>query len=149
MSRSPAKLKSIMNRMSQAGRDQPSGDQIMVPNVVTRSRKIWLRIPTAQSPQRAGKDGHVHLRQRQIRKASVASSSVQIGRQTSECVRLRCQVTISIGSFEKNSRRTSESGKIEPSITDQVITRLLSTGSGGKRSLPLNTALAMSAPAMP
>ena len=62
---------------------------------------------------------------------------------------LRCQVTMSIGSLEKYSRRTSESGKIAASMTDQVMTRRLFTGQGGKTSPPRKTAFAMSAPAMP
>ena len=45
---------------------------------------------------------------------------------------LRCQVTMSIGSLEKYSRRTSESGKIAASMTDQVMTRRLFTGQGEK-----------------
>src|SRR5579863_1046048 len=143
MSRIAVKVKSMMKRMSQAGRDHWSGDQIMVPNLVTRSRKMWLRIPAAQNPQSARNEGESHLRQRQIRSVMAAKSNAHRGRQRSEWVMLRCQVTMSSGSWEKYSRRTSESGKIAASITDQVMTRRLFTGMGGKTSPPRKTAFAM------
>src|SRR5215469_1565525 len=79
---------------------------------------------------------------------STASRSVQIGRQSNECVKLRCQVTISIGSREKNSRKTSASGKVAPSVSTQVMMRGLSGDSEGRKSPPFNTALARSAPAI-
>ncbi len=121
----------------------------MVPKLVTRSRKMWLRIPTPQRPQSARYEGESHLRQQQIASVRAASNTAQIGRQSSECVMLRCQVMINIGFGEMKSRRTSESGKMAPSMSDHVMMRRLFTGSGGKRSAPLNAAFAMSAPAMP
>src|SRR5882724_3953932 len=39
--------KSTIKIRSHAGRDHASGDHTMVPNVVTKSRKMWLRIPIA------------------------------------------------------------------------------------------------------
>ena len=42
----PVSVKSKMKIMSQAGRDQLSGDQIIVPKLVTRSSRMWLKIPT-------------------------------------------------------------------------------------------------------
>ncbi len=58
----------------------------MVPKLVTRSRKMWLRIPTPQRPQSARYEGESHLRQRQIASVRAASNKAQIGRQSSECV---------------------------------------------------------------
>src|SRR5215471_12523834 len=129
-----------MNRRSQAGRLHTSGDQIMVPNVVTRSRKMWLRMPAAHRPNSAGKEGDSHLRQRQIANVSRARSALQTGQHSKECVMLRCQVTMSISLVEKKSRTTSESGKIAPSMSVQVTTCFLLTGIAGKRSPPLNAA---------
>src|SRR5580704_13686498 len=106
-------------------------------------------MPTAQSPHSARYDGESHLRQRQMANVSAASRTVQIGRHSNECVMLRCQLIISIEFRETKSQRTSESGKIAPSVSAQVMMRRLFTGSGGKTSDPLNTAFARSAPAMP
>src|SRR5437879_6401621 len=110
---------------------------------------MWLRMPTAQRPQRARYDGGSHLRQRQIASVRAASKTVQTGKQSNECVMLRCQVTINIGLLEIKSRRTSESGKMAPSVSDHVMTRRLFTETGGNRSAPLNAAFARSAPAIP
>ena len=40
-------MKSMMKIKSHAGRDHLIGDQTIVPKDVTRSRRIWLRMPTA------------------------------------------------------------------------------------------------------
>src|SRR5215470_5163321 len=58
------KVMSMMKRKSQAGRDQLSGDQIIVPKLVTRSSKMWLKMPTAYSAASGKKDGASHLRER-------------------------------------------------------------------------------------
>src|SRR6202035_2085255 len=84
MRRIAVKLKSRMNRISQAGRDQLYGDQIMVPKTVTRSRKMWLRMPAAQRPQRVRYEGESHLRQRQMASVIAARSTDQIGKQINE-----------------------------------------------------------------
>jgi len=47
MSRIALNVKSMMKTKSQVGRDHFTGDQIIVPNDVIRSIKMWLRIPTA------------------------------------------------------------------------------------------------------
>src|SRR5580704_10184517 len=138
-----------MNKMSQAGRDHSSGDQIFVPYVVSRSRKMWLRIPTAYNAVNAKNEGVSHLRQRAIAPVSPARMTDQIGIKSSECVRLRCQVIISIGLLEKNSRRTSESGKIAPTINTQVVSRFFPIADGGNRSRPPKAALLIKAPAIP
>src|SRR5229473_660634 len=39
-------VKSTMKTRSQAGRDHCNGDQIMVPKEVTKSSRMWLRMPT-------------------------------------------------------------------------------------------------------
>src|SRR5208337_1487439 len=143
------KLKSTMNMMSHAGRDHASGDQIIVPKVVTRSRKMWLRIPMAQIPHSAMNEGASHFRHFATTLVSPARITVQIGRQSNECVMLRCQVSISNSLCEKRSRRTSLSGKTAPSIKDQVMRRRLLSDRGENRSRPPNTALLISAPAMP
>src|SRR5579871_6836158 len=57
ISRIAVNVKSTMKSKSHAGRDHPSGDQIMVPNVVTKSRKIWLKIATAHKPNSGKNDG--------------------------------------------------------------------------------------------
>ena len=62
---------------------------------------------------------------------------------------LRCHVRISIGLLEKNSRNMSESGKIAPSISDQVTMRAQLMGREANMSSPRNAALAISAPAIP
>src|SRR5258707_1667010 len=98
-----------MKRISQAGRDHLYGDQIMVPKLVTRSRKMWLSMPTAQRPQSARYEGESHLRQRQIASVRADSKTAQIGRQSTESVMLRCQVMINIGFSDMKSRRPSES----------------------------------------
>ena len=72
-----------------------------------------------------------------------------MGSITSECVMLRCQVTINSRSLEKKSRITSESGKIAPSISDQVRMRPRFIGREANMSSPRNRAFPISAPAMP
>src|SRR5208337_562117 len=124
------KLKSTMNRMSQAGRDHASGDQIIVPKVVTRSRKMWLRIPIAQIAHSARKEGASHFRHFATMRVSPPRITAQIGRQSNECVMLRCQVSISNSLCENKSRRTSLSGKTAPSINDHVIRRCLLSDGG-------------------
>ena len=81
---------------------------------------MWLRIPTAYNAVNAKNEGVSHLRQCAIAPVRPARMTDQIGSKSSECVRLRCQVIISIGLLEKNSRKTSESGKIAPIINAQV-----------------------------
>src|SRR6266403_5933663 len=68
---------------------------------------------------------------------------------TSECVRLRCQVTMSSLSPEKKSRITSESGKMAPNISDQVMMRPRFIGWAANISSPRKTAFPINAPAMP
>src|SRR5208282_2157224 len=149
MSRIAVNVKSTMKIMSQAGRAQSSGDQIMVPKVVTRSREMWLRIPTAYSPVKTTNEGDSHFRQRAIAPVSAARITAQIGRQSSECVTLRCHVIISSGLLEKKSRKTSESGKMEPSMSAQVVRRRFPIAVGGNRSRPPKAALPIKAPAIP
>src|SRR5260370_37924706 len=62
---------------------------------------------------------------------------------------LRCQVTISSLSLERKSRSTSESGKIAPSMGDQVRIRPRFIGCEANMSSPRKTAFPISAPAMP
>ena len=62
---------------------------------------------------------------------------------------LRCHVRMRRSLREKNSRKTSESGKIAPTISDQVRIRWRVTGFGPSMSWPRTAALAISAPAMP
>ncbi len=143
------KLKSTMKIRSQAGRDHATGDQIMVPKVVTRSRKMWLRIPIAQIPHSEKKEGASHFLHFATTRVNPVRSTAQIGRQTNECVMLRCQVSISNSLCEKRSRKTSLSGKIAPSIKEQVIRRCLLSDRGENRSRPPNTALLINAPAIP
>src|SRR5271157_4375304 len=143
------KLKSTMKMMSQAGRDHATGDQIIVPKVVTRSRNMWLRIPIAQIPHRERKEGASHFFRFATTRVSPARITVQIGRQSNECVILRCQVSISNSLREKRSRKTSLSGKIAPSIKDQVIRRCLLSDCGENKSRPPSAALLINAPAMP
>src|SRR5216684_5126959 len=68
---------------------------------------------------------------------------------TSECVMLRCQVTMSSLSLEKKSRRTSESGKMAPTISDQVMMRPRFIGCEANISSPRKIAFPINAPAMP
>src|SRR5881396_2879846 len=68
---------------------------------------------------------------------------------THSLVLLRCQVTMSSLSCEKMSRKTSASGKIAPSINDQVMKRPRFIGREANMSSPRKTALPMRAPAMP
>ena len=82
--------------------------------------------------------------------ASVAaSSSAQIGKQSSECVMLRCQVMTSNSLCESMSRKVSISGKIAPSIADQATIRPRFIGRVVNKSSPLNSALPINAPAIP
>src|SRR5208282_612522 len=135
------KLKSTMKRMSQAGRDHWRGDQIIVPNVVNKSRKMWLSIPIAQMPHNAINEGASQFRHFTNTRVRPARITAQIGRQSNECVMLRCQVSINKGLCEKKSRRTSLSGKTAPSISDQVMTRWRLSDRGENRSRPPKTAL--------
>src|SRR5713226_6308527 len=98
---------------------------------------------------RAPKEGASHLRQRTNQRVSAARATAKMGRQTSECVMLRCQVKMSRLSCEKKSRNTSESGKIAPSIRDQVTIRSRFTSFAPSMSCPRKAALAIRAPAMP
>src|SRR5260370_23141072 len=100
-------------------------------------------------PANAGNEGASHFRQPANARVIPARSSAHNGRSTSECVRLRCQVTMSSLSLEKKSRRTSESGKIAPSISDHVMMRPRFIGCEANRSSPRKTAFPISAPAMP
>src|ERR1700731_4485851 len=68
---------------------------------------------------------------------------------TSECVRLRCQVTMSSLSLEKKSRKTSESGNMAPIIKDHVMMRPRFIGCPANISSPRKTAFPINAPAMP
>src|SRR6202008_5025990 len=108
----PVNVKSTIKTRSHAGRDHFSGDQIIVPNEVTRSMRIWLRIPTPKIPASAGKEGASHLRRRPNHRVSPASARAKNGRQTREWVILRCQVITSISLLENRSRKVSESGKM-------------------------------------
>src|SRR5213082_2585114 len=74
-------------------------------------------------PLKAVNDGASHFRHLQNACVTHASSSDHSGSRINECVMLRCHVTISNLSCENMSRKTSESGKIAPSISDQVTTR--------------------------
>src|SRR5438045_6641035 len=74
-------------------------------------------------PTSAAKDGASHFRHLQNACVTHARSSDHSGSRIKECVMLRCHVTISNLSCENMSRKTSESGKIAPSISDQVTTR--------------------------
>src|SRR5258708_32640539 len=56
-SRIAVSVKSTIKMRSQAGRDHSSGDQIIVPNVGTRSSKRGLRMPTGEIALRAAKEG--------------------------------------------------------------------------------------------
>src|SRR5882762_1612068 len=95
------------------------------------------------------KDGASHFREFASARVTAASSKTQSGSITSECVMLRCQVITRSGSREKISRNTSESGKIAPSISDQLMTRPRFIGCEANMSSPRNTAFPISAPAMP
>src|SRR5207253_6798897 len=74
-------------------------------------------------PLKAVNDGASHFRHLQNACVTHASSSDHSGSRINECVMLRCHVTISNLSCENMSRKTSESGKIAPSISDHVTTR--------------------------
>src|SRR5437763_3433546 len=74
-------------------------------------------------PLKAVNDGASHVRHLQNACVTHASSSDDSGSRINECVMLRCHVTISNLSCENMSRKTSESGKIAPSISDHVTTR--------------------------
>src|SRR5438067_7515272 len=74
-------------------------------------------------PLKAVNDGASHFRHLQNACVTHASSSDDSGSRINECVMLRCHVTISNLSCENMSRKTSESGKIAPSISDHVTTR--------------------------
>ena len=62
---------------------------------------------------------------------------------------LRCQVITKSLSWEKMSRSTSESGKIAPSISDQVMMRPRFIGCEANMSSPRKTAFPINAPAIP
>src|SRR5260370_5399556 len=130
-----------MKMRSQAGRDHSSGDQIIVPKEGTRSSKMWLRMPAAEMPASVGNEGASHFRRLANARVIPARSSAQSGKSTSECVRLRCHVTMSSLSLEKKSRSTSESGKIAPTINDQVVMRPRFIGCEGNKGAPRNKAL--------
>src|SRR5208282_6152085 len=100
-------------------------------------------------PANAPKDGASHFLHRANQRVRAASARAQIGRQSSECVMLRCHVKMSIGLLENHSRTMSESGKIAPSIRDQVTMRARFMGFDANISSPRKSALPMSAPAMP
>ena len=100
-------------------------------------------------PVSAANEGASHLRHFANARVIPASSSAHSGSSTSECVMLRCQVTMSSLSCEKMSRKTSASGKIAPSINDQVMKRPRFIGREANMSSPRKTALPMRAPAMP
>ena len=80
---------------------------------------------------------------------SAARITDQIGSSSNECVMLRCQVIINNGLLEKNSRKTSESGKIAPSINAHVARRFFPISVGGNKSRPPKAALLINAPAIP
>src|ERR1700674_2586506 len=138
-----------MKTRSQAGRDHCKGDQIIVPKEVTRSSRMWLSMPAAYIAVSAAKEGACHFREFANRRVMAARSRAQSGSIKSECVMLRCQVMIRSRSLEKISRHTSESGKIAPSIIDQVIMRPRFIGCDANRSSPRKTAFPINAPAMP
>src|ERR1700688_4108658 len=100
-------------------------------------------------PVKAAKEGASHLRQRANHRVRAASARAKNGMQTRECVTLRCHVKISIGSLENQSRIMSESGKIAPSISDQVMILARFMGFDANMSSPRKTALPINAPAMP
>src|SRR6266850_1128978 len=143
------KVKSTMKTRSQAGRDHCKGDQIIVPKDVTRSSRMWLRMPTAWIAVSAANDGACHFRQFASARVMAARSRAQSGSIRSECVMLRCQVMIRSRSLEKISRKTSESGKMAPSISAHVRMRPRFIGCGANRSSPRKMAFPISAPAMP
>src|SRR6266436_3154302 len=99
-------------------------------------------------PTSGPKEGASHLRQRTKQSVGTARATAKMGRQTSECVILRCQVKISRSLCEKDSRRTSESGKIAPSISNQVMIRSRFTGFAPSMSCPRKAAFAIRAPAI-
>src|SRR6266478_8759165 len=88
------------------------------------------------------KEGASHSNLRAIHSVSAASSKVKIGNSSKEWVMLRCQVIISRSSWEKMSRNTSMSGKIAPSISDQVIMRARFMGFAGKNIVAAEECLA-------
>src|SRR5712671_380073 len=95
------------------------------------------------------KEGASHFREFAKARVIPARTNAQRGSMTSECVRLRCQVTMSSLSLEKKSRMTSESGKIAPSISDHVMRRPRFMGCAANISSPRKTAFPINAPAMP
>src|SRR6266852_4189052 len=100
-------------------------------------------------PVNAVNEGASHFREFANARVIPARSSAQRGSINKECVMLRCQVTISSLSLEKKSRRTSESGKIAPSMRDHVMMRPRFIGCEANRSSPRKTAFPINAPAMP
>src|SRR3979490_2326461 len=97
----------------------------------------------------AAKEGASHFRRFTNARVIPASSMAQSGRSTSECVRLRCQVTMRSLSLEKKSRITSESGKMALSISDHVMMRPRFIGCEANMSSPRKMAFPNNAPAMP
>src|SRR6267154_5975297 len=95
------------------------------------------------------KEGACHFREFAKARVMPARSNAHRGSMTSECVMLRCQVTIRSLSLEKKSRMTSESGKMAPSINDHVMIRPRFIGCAANMSSPRKTAFPINAPAMP
>src|SRR6266849_883828 len=100
-------------------------------------------------PASATNDGASHFCRLANARVIPARSNAQSGSRTSECVMLRCHVTISSLSLEKKSRITSESGKMAPIISDQVMMRPRFIGCDANMSSPRKTAFPINAPAMP
>src|SRR5690349_10783035 len=118
-------------------------------------------------PTSVANEGASHFRHVQNACVIHANNSAQRGSRINECVMLRCHVTISNLSCENMSRKTSESGKIAPTISDQVTMRsrvvrcsgrslgpfisatYVRPGPAPDMSSPRNSAFAMRAPAMP
>src|SRR6266446_10077827 len=100
-------------------------------------------------PASATNEGASHFCRLANARVIAAKSNAQSGSMINECVMLRCHVTMSSLSLEKKSRITSESGKMAPSISDQVMMRPRFIGCEANISSPRKTAFPINAPAMP
>src|SRR5216684_4681333 len=119
-------------------------------SLVAIQRRITpLRIPSPRTLLIAANDGACHFREFANARVMAARSRAQSGSIRSECVMLRCQVMIRSRSLEKISRKTSESGKTAPSISDHVRMRPRFIGCDANMSSPRKIAFPISAPAMP
>src|SRR6267143_1259593 len=119
-------------------------------SLVAIQRRITpLRIPSPRTLLIATEMGPRQLSPFANQRVIPARSNAQSGSTKSECVMLRCQVMIRSRSLEKISRKTSESGKMAPSISDHVRMRPRFIGCEANMSSPRKIAFPISAPAMP